>query len=251
MGVLVCDHQDGAGMAMRRLFVNKHLLALFLVCLSIFSLGMLNIYQALAIPASTRNSICEPGNCTTIPCSFDVYADGSSALVKSCSTGQGVATCTTITIEVCLNYSLLSTNLGTNGGTVVIEDGDYTASDTIQVFTSDTLLTGLGNAGRLGLSSVGVQGVSIKLANNVNKDLIQVGNPNGVLNANLLVIENVWISNIALDGNKANQNAGDCIHGSSWAGGGISQTTIHNCFANGIKFLKALTGGAGTGCCKD
>lgn len=62
-----------------------------LLILSISLTGVTVWHFASAIPAPSRSSICEPGNCTTVPCTWDNYIDGSTYMAKNCQTGVGTA----------------------------------------------------------------------------------------------------------------------------------------------------------------
>lgn len=44
-----------------------------------------------ATPAPSRNTTCEPGNCSTVPCTYDNYIDGAAFMQKDCKTGIGTS----------------------------------------------------------------------------------------------------------------------------------------------------------------
>src|SRR6058998_2168664 len=119
---------------MRRLFVNKHLLALFLVCLSITTLTGFELINVLATPAPSRNSIATPGGFTS-PCTYDFYIDGSSILAKNCHTGDNDYQGTDA-------YTVIQTvlNISQAGGTFYFETGIYTLSNRIWIGYSNTYL---------------------------------------------------------------------------------------------------------------
>lgn len=60
---------------------------LLMLILAVTSSGLIVWHFASAIPAPTTNSTCEPGACSSEPCSYKFYNDTNTILGKNCKTG--------------------------------------------------------------------------------------------------------------------------------------------------------------------
>jgi len=95
------------------------------------------------------------------------------------------------------------------GGSVFLREGTYTISDTINIVKSNVVLTG--------------HGAKIKLADGTNKDMIKVGD-------GATALENIRISRIRLDGNRANQTLGSGVFVQGGPGAYINFFTLEECY---------------------
>ncbi len=230
-------------------FRNLRILAILVLAVSMTGVGVWEFSHATPSPSIGGGN--EPG--AVGPCTWFISLDGTTPVARamigglSVNPGFNVVGTSGQDVAVFLNNNILS---NTNPATECFSAQTFTVSSSINIYNSNTRFVGSGNAGILGLSTA-AKGTVFSLANGVNNDVIKVGNTNGPLNPNSLAVENVWIDDIAIDGNKAGNSAGDCIHGFSWAGGGITHTTLHNCAGNGIELSQASAGGSGSGCCLD
>jgi len=97
-------------------------------------------YIALAVPAGSTNSICEPGGCASgSPFSFTVYTDGSSFLV---SKSKGGGNAYSETNAVTLFHDIEADAQCTTGCRIIVNQGTYSLSgggDTCVGGSSNTL----------------------------------------------------------------------------------------------------------------
>lgn len=160
-----------------RILKLTRLRVLLMLVLAVTSSSLLVWRFTLAIPAPSRNSICEPGGCTTVPCTYDVYIDTSSYLGKNCKTGVNDFKETTL--------QAILTDVSVNNAFTWFEPGTYS-------LTAAEVLNGLA-----GVTWRGVPGSTIfQQANSVNvaNAMIRIGQGT----------TDMVIDGITFDFNKAN-----------------------------------------------
>ena len=110
-----------------------------------------------------------------------IYADGPKTAIDS---GTDFAT----VLESAIS------NLPSAGGQIYIAEGSYTVSSTININRDDVHIFGSG------------WGTELVAENSLNTTMIQIGD------GGTTEVRRVFLSNFAIDGNKANQTAGNAIH---------------------------------------
>src|SRR2546428_5516305 len=121
---------------MRPLFVNKNLLALFLVCLSISGLTGFELVNVLAIPAPSINTKIEPGMAWSV-CDYILYIDGTTVLAWNARGGGNDYSGSVFASDTVFQSSF---NALSSGGAVCAKGGTYTISAQVVMKTNTALL---------------------------------------------------------------------------------------------------------------
>ncbi|MFC1658223.1 right-handed parallel beta-helix repeat-containing protein [Candidatus Omnitrophota bacterium] len=114
-------------------------------------------------------------------------------------------------------------DLETTGGTILLLEGTYNISSTINIAASDT--TALSNISLVGSGN----STKLFLTNSANCDLIQIGD------GGTTTVTGVVIANLQIDGNRANNTSGNGIYfNQDVHQSRVQNTWIHDCDDDGI-----------------
>jgi len=175
-----------------------------------------SVYTDLVIPNITsmlRSAAVQPA-------SYIVYTDGSKYYAKNGSTG--IVEYSDADASNVIQYAINS--LPSYGGKIFIKAGTYILSKTVGLFGKryDTLL----------IQGEGMRATVLKLANNVNSDVLHFTPPSGG------VMTPVIVRDLGIDGNKANNTSGNGIVIEDASACVVERVLVRNMAGHGV-WLKA------------